>query len=285
MRRKGDNIKFMTQEQKDAAWRSLPEEVKEEVCCDYSNALQAHSSDPNNPRIDAHIKFLEEYFGKHNLTATEEDKPRFKVGDCVKVHISNNSVYRKGDVCLVMSVIKDNNGYHYELDRSRAMLISEEFLAPYTEEQEPKEETKVREINVGDIVRVKRETPCNLYNNMPYAFVDMPFFVTEIEVDCDNGLNDVAHLRNGSTYLNIHPHWLQKEDVHHKWEKDGRQEVVDMTLKTWLNSTPDWLAYRMELAKEVVKVVYHHKNPHKDIIDDTMSIVNGIVERLKGGLK
>lgn len=211
----------MTDAEKDAAWRSLPEKVKEQFANDYSIALQAHSLDPNNARIDAHIKFLEECFGKHNISASEEEKP--------------------------------------------------------------KEENKVRKINVGDIVRVKRDTPCTLYNNMPYAFVDMPFFVTEIEEDCDNNLNDTAHLRNGSTYLNIHPHWLQKEDVHHKWEKDGRQEVVDKTLKTWLNSTPDWLAYRMELAKELAIAAMSRKGCID--IGELMDDVDGIVERLKGGDK
>lgn len=273
----------MTQEQQDAVWRSLPENIRSEIRKGY-NELKYYWHITADRRNGAMASY-ENIFGKHNLTASEEEKPRFKVGDCVKVHISNNSVYRKGDICLVMSVIKDNNGYHYELDRSRAMLISEEFLAPYTEEQEPRERNNVRKINVGDIVRVKRETPSSLYNNTPYAFVDMPFFVTEIEEDCDNGLNDVAHLRNGSTCLNIHPHWLQKEDIHHKWEtKDGRQEVVDMTLKTWLNSTPDWLAYRMELAK-VIAVAYAEKGRFepKDIAVNTMWVVDGIVKRMKGG--
>lgn len=218
----------MTDAEKDAAWRSLPKGFKDEVKRIYAPFENWRD---DGRCINSGILMLEDFFGEHNLTATEE--------------------------------------------------------------QEPKEETKVRKINVGDIVRVKRETPSSLYNNMPYAFVDMPFFVTEIEVDCDNNLNDTAHLRNGSTYLNIHPHWLQKEDIHHKWKtKDGRQEVVDMTLKTWLNSTPDWLAYRMELAKEVTPKVISALSDGgvssdfcMSVIDNVTTIVDGIVERLKGGEK
>ena len=66
------------------------------------------------------------------------------------------------------------------------------------------------EIKCGDIVKVKRETPKGLYNNLPY---DMPFFVAEIERDCDNPMYDTFLLRNGSTCLNIHPRWLERWDA------------------------------------------------------------------------
>ena len=69
------------------------------------------------------------------------------------------------------------------------------------------------EIKCGDIVKVKRETPKDLYNNLPYSFVDMPFFVAEIERDCDNPMYDTFLLRNGSTCLNIHPRWLERWDA------------------------------------------------------------------------
>lgn len=72
------------------------------------------------------------------------------------------------------------------------------------------EDNPTHEIKCGDIVRVKRETPRDLYNNLPY---DMPFFVAEIERDCDNPMNDTFFLRNGKTCLNIHPHWLEKWDA------------------------------------------------------------------------
>lgn len=249
------------------------------------------------PEIIGNTSLLAPFFAEDlELVASraEEEKPRFKVGDCVVIAKYFSNTYQVGAICLVMEVRISHLGWHaYRLDRAKDVWVDEHYLAPYTEEQEPKEVNKVRKINVGDIVRVKRETPSSLYNNMPYAFVDMPFFVTEIEVDCDNNLNDTAHLRNGSTYLNIHPHWLQKEDIHHKWEtKDGRQEVVDMTLKTWLNSTPDWLAYRMELAKEVTPKVISalsdggvSSNFCMSVIDKVTTIVDGIVERLKGGEK
>lgn len=202
----------MTDAEKDATWRSLPDGFKKEVSRHYK-------SWHNSLAFEGECAVLDYLFGKHNLTASEEEKPRFKVGDCVKVFISNNSVYRKGDVCLVMSVIKDNNGYHYELDRSRAMLISEEFLAPYTEEQ------KLKDGTLGDIA--------------------------------NNNAN---------------------------WSGDER-EVIPKNYPDLGGLLVDWLAYRMELAKEVVNgLLFTDKSP-ETIVDETTTIVNGIVERLKGGEK
>lgn len=208
----------MTDAEKDAEWRSLPEGFKRQLRCDYATAESAHSLDPTNVRIEAHKKFLEMYFGKHNLTATEDEKPRFKVGDkvvyvgCNKDWIGSRFVI-DGDIfyndyfkCLMASSIS--------CDDTHIGNVPLSDLTPYTEEQEP------------------------------------PLKVTAAE-----SLIQMA--------------------------KDEMGIVNDDTPKS---DTPDWLAYRMELAKEVVKVVYHHKTPHKDIIDDTMQIVDGIVERLKGGV-
>ena len=102
----------MTQEQQDAVWRALPKKAKEKAREEFRRHEGCNSS-TGNDFCCGYVGALIHFFGKHNLTATEEEeKPKFKVGDCVKVCISNNSVYRKGDVCLVMSVIKDLSLIH-----------------------------------------------------------------------------------------------------------------------------------------------------------------------------
>lgn len=221
------------------------------MSCDYSNALQAHSSDPNNPRIDAHIKFLEEYFGKHNLTATEEEKPFLEIKD------------------------------------ADAEFICRVGENPILSVKAPIDEPKPK-VKVGDIVKVSQDMDwgSETFKDAKTCFCNTPSEIVEIKNDYAtikaivNGVFAVIPLKE------LIPYTEEQEQV------DGRQEVVDMTLKTWLNSTPDWLAYRMELAKEISSkliVALSDGGLSSDycqsVIDETVTIVNGIVERLKGGHK
>jgi hypothetical protein len=205
----------MTQDQQDAAWRSLPEDCKRQLRCDYATAESAHSLDPTNVRIETHKKFLDMYFGAHNLTVTEEEKPRFS----------------KGDKVLYV-------GEKREFANSIWRIDGEVFYNDYYK--------------------------CDMVSSL---------FDGDTHI-CNVPLSDLA------------PYTEEREQV------DGRQEVVDMTLKTWLNSTPDWLAYRMELAKEVTPKVISALSDGgvssdfcDNVIDKVATIVNGIVERLKGGEK
>lgn len=66
----------MTPERQNEIWQELPTDFKEQLCYDYEQANVALLQDPKNVRIDAHIRFLEELFGRHNLTAKAEEKPK-----------------------------------------------------------------------------------------------------------------------------------------------------------------------------------------------------------------
>lgn len=144
----------MTDKEKDAVWRSLPENIKEEIATDYSKALQAYSFDPNNARIDAHIKFLEEYFGTHNLTAEKEVKPKFKVGD---------RIVFCGRTAKITEVYPDNPDRVFVVfdDNGLGGVFGVEYIEPYAE-QEPKTEPKHGEI----VIPVKAEFDESIW--LPY---------------------------------------------------------------------------------------------------------------------
>lgn len=212
----------MTDAEKDVAWRSLPEDFKRQLRCDYTTAESAYSLDPTNVRIEAHKYFLGMYFGKHNLTATEEES-KFKVGDRVRLSPSAplKDRFGFGDLFVEFpSIIKELDGdkalisyFDYELRD-----VPVEYLIPYTDEQEPKD---------------------------------------------DDGLAA-------------------------KIERDAKM-ASDMT-RSMINDEVNWLAYRMELAKEVtpkVISVLSDGGVSSDFCDNVIykvaTIVDGIVERLIGG--
>lgn len=235
MRRKGDNIKFMTQEQKDAAWRSLPEDYKKEL----KEIYESLECDSKYKDGYAQAILMHTLFGKHNLTESEEEKP-FKVGDRVRLSPSAPLKNRAGFGYLFVkfpSIIKELEGnkalisyFDYELRD-----VPVEHLIPYTEEK-PKNGKRVdfpssslqnrKNLTENDISSVSKETAEDLSNLM--------------------------------------------DEVNNFIERNRIPQV-------------DWLAYRMELAKEVVNgLLFTGKSP-ETIVDETTTIVNGIVERLKGG--
>lgn len=135
------------------------------------------------------------------------------------------------------------------------------------------EDNPTHEIKCGDIVRVKRETPRDLYNNLPY---DMPFFVAEIERDCDNPMNDTFFLRNGKTCLNIHPHWLEKWDA-----TKSKDNTITIPVKADLDDTY-WDVYRAELVKELaVKIASNNTINDSMIAYQIISFATQIVDNLK----
>ena len=135
-------------------------------------------------------------------------------------------------------------------------------------------ENPTDEIKCGDIVKVKRETPKDLYNNLPY---DMPFFVAEIERDCDNPMYDTFLLRNGSTCLNIHPHWLEKWDA----KTQPNDHTIAIPVKADLDDTY-WDAYRAELVKEIaVKLADKETIMCPSIVDYVTNFTTRIVDNLK----
>lgn len=202
----------MKQEHQDAVWRSLPQNLQEEISVDYLDALWAHSFDPDNVRIDAHLKFLEKYFGKYNLSVTHLTRPSFKEGFM--------AIFPGMDKPLPVHAIEDGMATSWWDDGTIRCTARVEHLKPYAEGQESKPELTPREVNLTNKI-INEDGKISVPVSIEY----------DVSVECDDSI---------------------------------------------------WLPYRMELAKEVVKVVYHHKNPHKDIIDETMLIVDGIVERLKG---
>ena len=134
------------------------------------------------------------------------------------------------------------------------------------------------EIKCGDIVKVKRETPKDLYNNLPYSFVDMPFFVAEIERDCDNPMNDKFYLRNGSTCLNIHPRWLEKWDA----TKQPNDHTIAIPVKADFGEDVGFalLDRALELQKQYTELEGEIKRLY-ELVNDAMNGLHPL--RLKFG--
>ena len=167
----------------------------------------------------------------------ERGKQELNIGDRVKVYDRDDGeVLYGGRTFEITGKGKCNGEFIYSLHG---------LMSPFTAEILELVKEPTDEIKCGDIVKVKRETPKDLYNNLPYSFVDMPFFVAEIERVCDNPMYDEFHLRNGSTCLNIHPRWLEKWDA--KPQPNDHTIAIPVTVD--LDDTY-WDAYRAELAKE-----------------------------------
>ncbi len=130
----------MTQDQQYAAWRSLPEEVREEVS-DYYKGWRDSIS------FGGECAVLEYIFGKHNLTATEEEKPRetyidgkFHCGDKV-VTTACCPLYGKGWIGTVVQCHESDVDVAFGLRVVPHVALCD--LAPYTEEQESKNGERV----------------------------------------------------------------------------------------------------------------------------------------------
>lgn len=131
----------MTQEEKDAAWRSLPENIRMKIRKEY-NELKSCKHIPTERRNGA-MSACENICGYHNLTASEEEKPKMMskerlrqklelqeyaaknrkrleaqevaLGDVVKV-LLGQFAGEKGIVKGIMVTGNDFNDPYYEVD-------------------------------------------------------------------------------------------------------------------------------------------------------------------------
>ena len=228
----------MTGAEKDAVWRSLPEGFKRQLRCDYTTAESAHSLDPTNVRIEVHKKFLDMYFGAHNLTASEEETPRetdidgkFHLGDKV-VTTACCPLYGKGWIGTVVQCHDSDVDVAFGLKVIPHVALCD--LEHYTE-QEPKN---------GESV---------------------DFASSSLQ-------NEISS--------------LSKEDAE---ELAKCLAELDSAINKFKDSQVDWLAYRMELAKDILRYIIScstlQEMKANELADYVMTTVDGIVERLKGGNK
>ena len=199
----------------------------------------------------------------------ERGKQELNIGDRVKVYDRDDGeVLYGGRTFEITGKGKCNGEFIYSLHG---------LMSPFTAEILELVKEPTDEIKCGDIVKVKRETPKDLYNNLPYSFVDMPFFVAEIERDCDNPMYDTSLLRNGSTCLNIHPRWLER------W--DAKPQPNDHTIAIPVKADLDdiyWDVYRAELAKEfALKIINANNICCLQNADHITDFVTRIVNNLK----
>ena len=76
----------MTKDQQDRAWASLPEDFKKEAKKLWElDELPLHPDYDTDSVAEGVAYVLTELFGTHNLTAGEQPKPRFKIGDKVRI--------------------------------------------------------------------------------------------------------------------------------------------------------------------------------------------------------
>lgn len=226
----------MTQEQQDTAWRSLPKDFKRQLRCDYTTAESAHSLDPTNVRMEAHKKILEMYFGKQNLTMTEEEKPRFKVGDVV-ITTKDTSMYSMGWIGEIEQIDTNFAAVRLFVKDEITVKVDTNHLAPYTKEQEPKKGERV------DFSSSSLQNRKNLTEN------DISSVPKETAEDLSNLMAEVNN-------------FIERNQ----------------------DSQVDWLTYRMELAKEVAVALIRKGHNIAFVAESASLIVDGIIERLKGGM-
>lgn len=71
----------MTTGQKDRAWQALPEEMREEICKDFTESRQVCESMYDSGWNDAASSILLKLFGKGNLTSKNENKAELVAAD------------------------------------------------------------------------------------------------------------------------------------------------------------------------------------------------------------
>lgn len=244
----------MTDAEKDAAWRSLPEFFKEKVRRDYAKAVEALKFDPKNVWIEMHILFLAEYFGKHNLTATEDEKPKM-----------------------------------VNKEKMRQKLELQEYAA------KNRKRLEVQEVKLGDVVKILRG-----------VFAGEHGTVKEVQAfggyDPDDLFFSVALGHEVPEKYRMHPNSLAKNVIGglsntdfevigskvNEPKSDVQQAEMEKAMQESLNIMESaeraeyWQRYRMELAKEIAQATIQATQSFN--LDLVMSTVDGIVERLKGGV-
>lgn len=207
----------MTDAEKDAIWRSLPDGFKKEVSRHYK-------SWHNSLAFGSECAVLDYLFGKHNLTASEEE-PRFKVGDIVKVSQdmdwgNGGSDENKKILHTLPSEITEIQGENALIESvvgGVCGLIPLKYLIPYVEERKLFGGPMHGEINLADKI-INEE-----------GKISVP-----VSIEYDDSI---------------------------------------------------WLAYRMELAKEVATALIAKGHNIAFVPESTSLIVDDIVRRLKGGEK
>lgn len=236
----------MTREQQGAAWRSLPDGFKKEVSRHYKSWHDILT-------FEGECAILDYLFGKHNLTASEDNKPKM-------------------------------------MSKEKLRLKFE--LADYSAKNHKKLEAQ--EVKLGDVVMVLVGKfagekgvvkgimiPDNDFN-APYYEVDMECEVPD-KYKCRKALISPNNVIGGLTKSDF-------EVIGNRAPSEEKPKTMHIRTKHGTVAVPTkieygdsfWLAYRMELAKEVVNgLLFTDKSP-ETIADETTTIVNGIVERLKG---
>lgn len=252
----------MTDAEKDAAWRSLPEVDKAAYRRIYHREANAGVESYGRGYRDA----LADAFGKHNLTATEEPikdktmnkeellksrkergKQTLNIGDKVRAISASGKPLYDGKVATIIE---------------KGMLGNEVYYGLYIE--------SVTVENRSAPLIGKSEIICNTSRLAPYFAEDL-----ELVARRDIVSTEEQEPKNDNSNLS-------KEDAE---ELAKCLAAVDDFIKESKMQQVDWLAYRMELAKEVVKeaMCFVGISNSEQIADHTMAIVDGIVERLKGG--
>lgn len=142
----------MTDKEKDAVWRSLPESCQEKMREVYNDTHRLPKTEYDAGWNDGASSVLIRLFGAHNLTA--EEKPRSKVGD---------RIVFCGRTAKITEVYPDNPDRVFVVfdDNGLGGVFGVEYIEPYTE-QEPKSEPKHGEI----VIPVKAEYDESIW--LPY---------------------------------------------------------------------------------------------------------------------
>lgn len=130
----------MEKKLQDQAWASLPEDTKEHILREYREIVN-----DDDQYFIGQRNLLNDIFGRHNLTA--EEKPKFKIGDKVRMKMSAiEEERRKGgdwqeyviNKTLTVMLIKylGHTGPIYLLVEENGFRYKPDWLEPYTEPTE-----------------------------------------------------------------------------------------------------------------------------------------------------
>ncbi len=130
----------MEKKLQDQAWASLPENTKEHILREYREIVN-----DDDQYFIGQRNLLNDIFGRHNLTA--EEKPKFKIGDKVRMKMSAiEEERRKGgnwqeyviNKTLTVMLIKylGHTGPIYLLVEENGFRYKPDWLEPYTEPTE-----------------------------------------------------------------------------------------------------------------------------------------------------
>lgn len=338
----------MTDAEKDAAWRSLPEVDKAAYRRIYHREANTGVESYGRGYRDA----LADVLGKHNLTATEDEKPR-KTDIDGKFHLGDKVVttayclrYERGAIGEVVCCHESDVDVAFGLRVVPHVALCD--LEHYTEEQELKEETLGKIANddadwagdelpinktlpgpykIGDLVRFSYGYFCNLIGVVADYHKEVDEYSIRELVPQNSSKLSVKSSNIGAVLTEKEPTRSGDFKQHHNslseatsnqepedsecvdspsslqneipsMSKEDAEELakcldeLNNSINKFKGSQVDWLAYRMELAKEISSkliVALSDGGLSSDycqsVIDETATIVDGIVERLKGGEK